>query len=590
MTSPYDDTLNPFQEDGSASPLTFDAPSLVSTPSIEHVQFTPDGTAVDSSQSTVNGQFGEHSKPTGNPAVYPSARPAGFKNDIDRYLHSGDDAEILIVDAVKTTENSSSPYIVYVIRTGNEETRRRYSEFEAFRNVMTKLYPTLIIPPIPSKQSLGDYAVKQAKAKEDAALIARRKRMLQVFLNRISRHDILSTEVVFHRFLSGDVSWAEIARSPPLTLLPKNILKAPAHNPLDASSAIAYAALPSPSASATLRQPDQRFQDSEVFTSRFASHLSGNMEKVTRRTMKRWSEYSHDHAELGAALNAFSLSESGNLAPAIERIGQAVDATYISTARLLQDFEQVWTEPLHEYSQFGDIIRKLLQYRHQKHVQYELTLDSLETRRENLEELEKSEIEARRLEAALVAVGVRPKSASVPATGHRGEQPNGVEGDIDDIVAESRSSLGQSLSLPPSPAVLPRRNKSPSGGLLSALSHSIHGMMDVDPEAARRSSISKTKDAISHLEDAQHLSAQDLKYASSIIQADLDRFQRQKVADLREMCIGMARIHLAWCKANLEAWEAAKAEIAAIEPHPNKPPLRPAAKDSAGPSGATATK
>jgi sorting nexin-41/42 len=50
------------------------------------------------------------------------------------------------------------------------------------------------------------------------------------------------------------------------------------------------------------------------------------------------------------------------------------------------------------------------------------------------------------------------------------------------------------------------------------------------------------------LEDALHLSAQDLKYASSTIQADLDRFQRQKVADLREMAISMARSHREWCK------------------------------------------
>lgn len=50
------------------------------------------------------------------------------------------------------------------------------------------------------------------------------------------------------------------------------------------------------------------------------------------------------------------------------------------------------------------------------------------------------------------------------------------------------------------------------------------------------------------LEDAQHLAAQDLKYASSTIQADLDRFQRQKVADLREMAITMARAHRDWCK------------------------------------------
>src|SRR6266446_3742236 len=50
------------------------------------------------------------------------------------------------------------------------------------------------------------------------------------------------------------------------------------------------------------------------------------------------------------------------------------------------------------------------------------------------------------------------------------------------------------------------------------------------------------------LEDAVHLSAQDLKYSSSTIQADLDRFQRQKVADLREMAISMAKSHRDWCK------------------------------------------
>ena len=31
------------------------------------------------------------------------------------------------------------------------------------------------------------------------------------------------------------------------------------------------------------------FLDSEVFTNKFAAHLSGPMEKVTRRTIKRWS-------------------------------------------------------------------------------------------------------------------------------------------------------------------------------------------------------------------------------------------------------------------------------------------------------------
>lgn len=38
--------------------------------------------------------------------------------------------------------------------------------------------------------------------------------MLQVFLNRVAKHPILSTEYVFHRFLASEVSWVRI----PLTL------------------------------------------------------------------------------------------------------------------------------------------------------------------------------------------------------------------------------------------------------------------------------------------------------------------------------------------------------------------------------------
>lgn len=47
------------------------------------------------------------------------------------------------------------------------------------------------------------------------------------------------------------------------------------------------------------------------------------------------TEFSQDHADLGAVLNGFSLSESGALATSIEKTGQAVDATYVSTARLV---------------------------------------------------------------------------------------------------------------------------------------------------------------------------------------------------------------------------------------------------------------
>ncbi|PPQ66665.1 hypothetical protein CVT26_009419 [Gymnopilus dilepis] len=521
---------------------------------------------------------------TSNPSRLPFPSPGShrqpninYKTDFccatDRVLHSGEDVEILIIDAQKTTVNSNSPYITYVIRTGNAEARHRYSEFESLRENLSRLYPTLIVPPIPSKQTIGDYAVKQGKAKEDATLIAKRKRLLQTFLNRVARHPILSNEHVFHRFLDGEVSWTEVLNSPPISLLPKNILKAPSHNPTDQNASPAYAALPNPSAAHPLRRPDQRFLDSEAFTIKFANHVSGPMEKVTRRVVKRWSDYAQDHADLGAALNGFSLNESGELSGAIEKTGQAIDATYMSTTKLLQDLEQNWAEPLHEYSQFASIIKKLLAYRHQKHVQYEMTQDALENKREQLEDLEKSEREARRLEEALNK-GRLNGITSPPSN----PTSDGEETSPEPVTPSS------SLPAHPGPNPARRRTRVPGTGLLNALSYTLHGMMDVDPETARRNGITKTRENISQLEDALHLAAQDLKYSSSTIQADLDRFQRQKVADLREMAISMARSHRDWCKKNLEAWEEAKREIEKIPEHPNKAP----APDEATPASPSA--
>lgn len=46
-------------------------------------------------------------------------------------------------------------------------------------------------------------------------------------------------------------------------------------------------------------------------------------------------DYSQDHADLGAALNGFSLNENDELSGAIEKTGQAIDVTYISTTKLV---------------------------------------------------------------------------------------------------------------------------------------------------------------------------------------------------------------------------------------------------------------
>ncbi|KAI5477618.1 sorting nexin-41 [Pseudohyphozyma bogoriensis] len=471
---------------------------------------------------------------------------------------------IQIVDALKTSEGASASYIVYCIRFEGAEARRRYSDFYSLRQALASLHPCYIVPPLPPKNSLSSYAIagtNPSKAKEDAALISRRRRTLQVFLNRCYAHKVLGSDRTFRRFLEPNLPWSEVLHTPPVTLIPKNLLKAPSTDPTNADLLTLFNSLPIPPAGAGLQNPDQRFLDSEAFTAKFSSHLSGSMEKVNRRLMKRWTEAAADWGEMGGGMNGFALrmgeDGSGGLEEATEKVGMALAA-----------WEREFTEPLAEYTQFSAIIKTLLKYRHQKHVQYEITRELLESKRGTLEELERSETEARRLEKALERVRIMGDDGGTERALPRPEG-EGSEGSGGEATTQGQQREQQSLSALSASTSSGRRS---GGGFLGALTHTFQGMVDADPESSRRSSIGKTRESIHELDDALKALTSDLQFASRTIQSDLDRFQRQKVNDIKEMCVDFAKFHRDWSSKNLAMWEEAKAAIDAIEADTPEPP------------------
>jgi hypothetical protein len=129
-----------------------------------------------------------------------------------------------------------------------------------------------------------------------------------------------------------------------------------------------------------------------------------------------------------------------------------------------------------------------------------MTQDALEARRESLNELENSEREAKRLEEALERGRLRSTEPSVPDT----EPTPDAADEIGNTTSTGQDGHEQdespaSVFLPPHPGPSPVRRRAPGMGLLNALSYTIHGMMDTDPESARRSGISKTRETISQV-------------------------------------------------------------------------------------------
>ncbi|KAI1330498.1 hypothetical protein F5Y16DRAFT_363337 [Xylariaceae sp. FL0255] len=547
----------------------------------------------------------------------PRRKPGGYDSRIEQILYENPELPILITDAGKSME-SGGKYIVYTIRTGDLEVRRRYSEFASLRDALTKLHPTLVIPPIPEKHTMADYAANPTNAKQDQQIIDLRKRMLAVFLNRCRRMEQVREDGILWRFLDPNVSWNEILHSHPLASIPKQILKAP---PLDtANPTQAHSYLPVPGSSAKLKgtvnpTPAPVFDTSSTFASqtlrrfppeaqKLAEHeldpyfiafeasikelenaLMGPMEKVNRRTLNHLSSLATDLSDLGAKFNAFALSEpSGSLAGAIERVGQAADSSYIATEELSSSLGANFAEPMRENAQFAGVVRSVLRYRVLKRVQQEMTNDDLLRKKALLEQLETSEAEARRIEQYLsssqqiggtqqVPTPRRSSSMKETSTHHRessGEDTASIDSDFPPTHSDFSSAPSARVGAPERSISNPTHRKAASGNsitnkIFGPIRHAIQGVADVDPERTRRDTIGKTRESIEQLEQAQVAAEEDVKAASANILQDLKRFQNEKEDDLKRYMLAYAKSQIEWAKKNKETWEEAKAEIEKID-------------------------
>ncbi|KAI4669780.1 uncharacterized protein J4E79_000058 [Alternaria viburni] len=628
-----DEDNNPYGSFARHDSNTSDIPGLASPAALPYRPATPPSEASSPAQESpeyvsqrdmsdvdYNEQDQDHADPK-------APKKGGYDARVEQWLYEHPEQLVLITSAGKDGVN----YIQYTINCGGLEVKRRYSEFASLRAELVRLHPTLIVPPIPEKHTMADYAAKPTKAKEDAGIIELRKRMLAVFLNRCRKMQDILQDGVFWRFLDPYTSWADVLNSPPVSNIPKQILKAP---PLDAANpSQAHSYLPVPSSSAKLKSggtisssgtpvspannaalpsaaahttpgpaifgrfpPETRNMSEEELDPYFVSFensskdlehlLQGPMEKVNRRLLMHLGNWGEDMADLGARFNAFSLSEqTQSLAAAIEKTGQAVDSTYIATTELSSSLSAGFSEPMRESAQFAGIVRSTLRYRVLKRIQEDMTKDELEKKRNLLESLERSEAESKRLEQHLSGVSHQPaRSRAASNSSHRSigeaEQPRRSDEDrasIDSDFPPTHGDTPSSAQGAPdnqSPPSSPHK-KTASGNfvtnkLFGSITHAFRGMADVDPEKTRRDQIGKTRDSMVQLEQALTVAEKDTKDASAGVMKDLRRFQSEKEDDLRRYMMEFAQCHIDWAKRNKAAWEEAKAEVENIAPQPSE--------------------
>lgn len=295
---------------------------------------------------------------------------------------------------------------------------------------------------------------------------------------------------------------------------------------------------------------DPYFINFEASTKDLELLLTGPIERVNRRTLTHLSALSTDLAELGARFNGFSLSEpSPSLAAAIERVGQAVDSSYLATEELSGSLGASFAEPMRESAQFAGVVRGVLRYRVLKRVQQEMTNDELAKKRALLESLERSETEAKRIEQYLTSSGTgnlprRSNSSARESPLSRRENTQedtaSIDSDFPPTHGDTPSAQQGAPQVDDQPS--PAHRKSSSGNFITnkifgRINHAIHGVVDVDPERTRRDLMGRTRESIGHLEQAQQASEQDVRDASAGILKDMKRFQAEKEDDLKRYMV-----------------------------------------------------
>lgn len=320
---------------------------------------------------------------------------------------------------------------------------------------------------------------------------------------------------------------------------------------------VQFMRFPPTSQSLSEEELDPYFINFEASSKELETLLQGSMEKSNRRMLTHYASLAEDMAELGARYNAFSLSEnSTTLATAIEKMGQAVDSTYVKTRDLSSELSAHFAEPMRESAQFAGVVRSVLRYRVLKRVQEQMTEDELKKKKELLATLNEQEEQSKRMAATLSGYTVSPAATPKRSQSARTSQESSRrsrEEDVGSIDSDFPPTHGDA-SPPSAPQGLPaggssepssptgNHRKSTSGNFVTnrifgRISHAFAGVVDSDPVKTRHDLIGRTSEQVEQLTEAQKVVKGDVKDASKGVLEDLKRFQGEKEEDLRRYMV-----------------------------------------------------
>lgn len=556
-----------------------------------------------------------------------------YESRVSKLLKPGNEVKVHITEASNSNEgmnNSLKKYVVYTIKLVNSkdpqdeiQTRRRYSDFESLRDVLTKIFPLIIVPPIPPKNYMnfpllnnlvGSQAhVLNGSTNEDSTsgggpnansysyinsthlnktkLVEHRKRLLCNFLNNCLKINQIRNLEFFAKFLDPNANWTDeivlIVSQLPRTVFqlnPENGLKT---NPI-------YVHLPNPSSGHTI------------------SFLKDNKNKLKQKTNKLLLSSSEDNTigvngvEAGAGTGAGAPATTSVSSPSPtynDLMGYTADLDVINK-KIMQNFIGLSTDygdlgtSLNSFSlllidtskvkgsneelKLNIIFDEIGQIFDRSCISINSLLEEVETKFSEplgeaaqytpiLQTIFKFK-EKKLRQQGLLDSELKDKRKELDDLLKIEDEYARIDNALNSTVKDTKYDLNLAQGQPTSPSQTTNDNNSnpsttsskfrfPSMNTFKRITQYVSEIIDQNPEQTRKQRIELLKAKIETLEKCQKIMLEDINYITDEVTNNFSIFHKKQAQAIFNILLTYNKLLIGWAKKNMEIWEQVKEEI-----------------------------
>lgn len=537
---------------------------------------------------------------------------------------------IEIVDAGKSNEGMAhalKKYVVYTIKLVSEElpkeeiqTRRRYSDFESLRDALTRIFPLVVIPPIPPKNYFslnmlngivgsnissgassanggsssitGDgtpshnpgstsYSYINSKHLNKVQLIDHRKRLLANFLNLCLKIPQVRDLEFFAKFLDPSANWSdEIVLID--SQLPKSVYQLNPENGLKTDSV--YANLPLPNSNHPLGLP---FLSKRKIAEKTTKILSSAKAAEATSTDQQNNDANKSQMTNGVAVTE---SEASIKASSLDDINKRIvenligmSGDYVELGTALNSFSLNLADSAKvkgartsegDDSKLDIVLDKVGIAFDRSHSTHQSLIAELETKfSEPLgEAVQYSNIFAsvkrfhdrKQKQRSLVEGDIRDKKKELVELRKAGMQS---DQDLDaPNAANSKNGTTESTATPSDvdKTHASKLNMFMRMSSIKKFTKYVSDIMDQNPEQTRKQRIGILQTKLETLEKCQTIILGDIAYITDELGKTSKSFQQQQLQSIFRILLNYNSIFIGWARKNIEIWEEIKEEIESL--------------------------